>query len=100
MNNSVIHNNIFLSCGEVSGDLYAADFITALLNRRPELRGRVWGMMGPKALAACGGQGDWPHWSYEELKLMGIAEVIPALPRIFRLRRAMVHAIMEHQPAA
>ncbi|MBQ9528421.1 MAG: lipid-A-disaccharide synthase [Fretibacterium sp.] len=100
MNNSVIHNNIFVSCGEVSGDLYAADFITALLNRRPELRGRVWGMMGPKAQAACGESGDWPHWSYEELKLMGIAEVIPALPRIFRLRRAMVHAIMEHQPAA
>ena len=31
---------------------------------------------------------------------MGIAEVIPALPRILRLRRAMVQAIMEHQPAA
>ncbi|MCR4818770.1 MAG: lipid-A-disaccharide synthase [Fretibacterium sp.] len=108
MNNAVIHNNIFVSCGEVSGDLYAADFISALLARRPDMRGQVWGMMGPKALAACGGpglcppaeKGLLPHWSYEALKMMGIAEVIPALPRILRLRRAMVQAIMEHQPAA
>ena len=112
MNHSVVHNNIFVSCGEVSGDLYAADFIAALLTRRPELRGCVWGMFGPKALAAClpvpqrvcplgyGERGDWPGWSYEELKLMGVAEVIPALPRILRLRRAMVRAIMERQPSA
>ncbi len=87
--------NLFISCGEVSGDLYAADFISEVLRQEPQLRGNVWGMMGPKAEAACGEWGDWPHWSYEELKIMGIAEVIPALPRLLRLRRSMVQAVLE-----
>ena len=92
--------NVFVSCGEVSGDLYAADFIAELFKQAPELRGAVWGMMGPKAEAACQELGGWPHWSYEELKLMGVMEVLPALPRIFRLRRAMVQAIIERRPKA
>ena len=92
--------NLFVSCGEVSGDLYAADFITEVLARAPELQGNVWGMMGPRAGAACRDPGGRPRWSYEELKLMGILEVIPALPRVLRLRRAMVQAIMERRPGA
>ena len=96
--------SLFVSCGEVSGDLYAAALIRALLERAPGLRGQIWGMMGPRAEAACGEpafagpDSDLPRWSYEELKLMGITEVLPAIPRVLRLRRAMVRAIVERRP--
>lgn len=92
--------SLFVSCGEVSGDLYEGDLIRALLAQAPELRGSIWGMMGPRGESACGDLGSWPHWSYEELKLMGIVEVIPALPRVLRLRREMARAILEHRPDA
>ena len=93
--------SLFVSCGEVSGDLYAAGLVRALLRRRPALRGRIWGMMGPRTEEACGELApDLPHWSYEELKLMGITEVLPAVPRLLRLRRTMVRAILERRPEA
>lgn len=91
--------SLFVSCGEISGDLYAAGLIRALLAHDPALRGRIWGMMGPRAEAARGAADPGlPHWSYEELKLMGITEVLPAIPRILRLRRGMVRAILERRP--
>ena len=93
--------SLFVSCGEVSGDLYAAGLVRALLRRRPALRGRIWGMMGPRTEEACGELApDLPRWSYEELKLMGITEVLPAIPRLLRLRRTMVRAILERSPEA
>ena len=93
--------SLFVSCGEVSGDLYAAGLVRALLRRRPALRGRIWGMMGPRTEEACGEFApDLPRWSYEELKLMGITEVLPAIPRLLRLRRTMVRAILERRPEA
>ena len=93
--------SLFVSCGEVSGDLYAAELVRALLRRRPALRGRIWGMMGPRTEEACGEFApDLPRWSYEELKLMGITEVLPAIPRLLRLRRTMVRAILERSPEA
>ena len=92
--------SLFVSCGEVSGDVYAADFLRRLQEREPALAGRVWGMMGPRAEAACPDLGNWPHWSYEELQIMGLGEALRALPRILRLRHAMVRAVMEAQPEA
>nr|WP_315098995.1 lipid-A-disaccharide synthase [uncultured Fretibacterium sp.] len=93
--------SLFVSCGEVSGDLYAAGLVRALLRRRSALRGRIWGMMGPRTEEACGEFApDLPRWSYEELKLMGITEVLPAIPRLLQLRRTMVRAILERRPEA
>lgn len=58
-------------------------------------------MMGPRTEEACGEFApDLPRWSYEELKLMGITEVLPAIPRLLRLRRTMVRAILERSPEA
>ncbi|MDR3265871.1 MAG: lipid-A-disaccharide synthase [Synergistaceae bacterium] len=88
--------SIFLSCGEVSGDLYAADLTEELLRLVPALAGKIWGMMGPRTVAA----GGDAVWSYEELKLMGIAEVIPAIPRILKLRDRMARSILERNPSA
>lgn len=86
--------NIFVSCGEVSGDIYAADFVRESLKISPDAR--IWGMLGPKAESA----GGKCTWSYEALKLMGIVEVIPALPRILRLKKAITREILRVNPDA
>ena len=88
--------SIFVSCGEVSGDLYTAQLIRELLRMFPGLSENIWGMMGPLSVSAGGNA----VWSYEELKLMGITEVIPAIPRILRLRNDMVREIFLRRPAA
>ena len=98
--------SIFVSCGEVSGDLYAADLIRELLSperREPALSGalpeaseKIWGMLGPRGVAA----GGTAVWSYEELKLIGFMEVLPAIPRILRLRGRIVKEILRRKPAA
>ena len=84
--------SFFVSCGEVSGDLYAADLIAELREQSSE----IWGMMGPRGIQA-GGEATW---SYEELKLMGFIEVIPAIPRLFKLRNNIVREIMARSPDA
>ena len=86
--------NVFVSCGEVSGDIYAGDFIRELLKTDGGIS--VWGMLGPNGENA----GGRAVWSYEELKLMGIVEVIPALPRILRLKDAITREVMKVQPDA
>ena len=86
--------NIFVSCGEVSGDIYAADFVREALKISPDAK--IWGMLGPKAEST----GGIAKWSYEELKLMGIVEVLPALPRLFRLKNAITREILRVKPDA
>ncbi len=86
--------NIFVSCGEVSGDIYAGIFIRELLRLNPELE--IWGMLGPEGEKT----GGRLVWSYEELKLMGIIEVIPALPKILKLKRNITRSILRTKPDA
>ena len=93
--------SVFVSCGEVSGDLYAADLIQELLIKHPLFAGehgsagKIWGVMGPGGVGA----GGEAAWSYEELKLMGIMEVIPAIPRILKLRNRIVDEIFRRNPS-
>ena len=84
--------NIFLSCGEISGDIYAGSFIREAL--KIDSSHEIWGMLGAESINA-GGRAEW---SYEELKLMGILEVIPAIPRILRLKRNITREIMRVKP--
>ncbi|MCL2010000.1 MAG: lipid-A-disaccharide synthase [Synergistaceae bacterium] len=84
--------SFFVSCGEVSGDLYAADLITELRNDSSE----IWGMMGPRGVTA----GGAAVWSYEELKLMGFTEIVPAIPRVLKLRNSIVREVMSRNPDA
>lgn len=84
--------NIFVSCGEVSGDIYAGEFIREFLKSNPDAK--IWGMLGPEGVNA----GGHALWSYEELKLMGILEVIPALPRIFKLKKEIANEIIKANP--
>ena len=51
--------NIFVSCGEVSGDIYAGEFIREYLKLKPDAR--IWGMLGPEGMKSEGeyaGHGD------------------------------------------
>ena len=85
---------IFVSCGEVSGDIYAGDFIKEILKIDPSIK--ISGMLGPNGEKA----GGVVKWSYEELKLMGILEIIPALPKIFKLKRDITNEILSSKPDA
>lgn len=75
---------IALVAGETSGDLLGAALIHALRRRFPDAR--FEGVAGPRMIAA----GCRPLASIERLSVMGIAEVVPKLFAILRLRRRLV----------
>ncbi|MDN5873804.1 MAG: lipid-A-disaccharide synthase [Sinobacteraceae bacterium] len=75
---------IALIAGETSGDLLGAALITALRERFPDAV--FEGVAGPRMIAA----GCRPLASIELLSVMGLAEVLPKLVSILRLRRQLV----------
>ena len=83
---------IFVSCGEVSGDIYAGGFIRETLKICPSAE--IYGMLGSEGVKA----GGVARWSYDELKLMGLLEIIPAIPRILRLKKDIAREIMRTNP--
>ncbi len=78
--------------GESSGDQLGAALITALRERVPELQ--CCGVAGPKMIAA--GCEAWA--GAEELAVMGLAEVLPHLPRILRLRARLIERFLAQPP--
>ena len=85
---------IFVSCGEVSGDIYAGDLVREILKINSEIE--IYGMLGHEGEKA----GGIAKWSYEELKLMGIFEILPAIPRILRLKNEITKEIIKSNPEA
>ena len=83
--------NIFISCGEPSGDVYAGELIDSF---KAFTDVNVWGMLGPEGISS----GGEPVWGYESLHLMGIIEVLPAIPRIMRLQKSVINEIMARKP--
>ncbi len=83
---------IFFSCGEVSGDGYAAAVLEAL--RRRGFSGPLFGMGG--SLAA--GAGAEIVSDSRALHLMGVADVLPAIPRLLRLKQSLVGLILSRRP--
>ncbi len=88
------NGELMVVAGEASGDLHAADVLAELRRRRPDLR--AFGMGGPRLQGA----GLERLFDAREISVMGIAEVLPRLPRIWRVFRALVRAARERQPAA
>ena len=88
------NGELMVVAGEASGDLHAADVLAELRRRRPELR--AFGMGGPRLEAA----GLERLFDAREISVMGIAEVLPRLPRIWRVFRTLVRAARERRPAA
>ena len=85
---------IFFSCGEVSGDGYAAAVLDAL--RRRGFAGSLFGMGGPLAAGA----GAEIVSDSRTLHLMGVTDVLPAIPRLLRLKKNLVDLILSRRPGA
>jgi lipid-A-disaccharide synthase len=88
------NGELMVVAGEASGDLHAADVLAELRRRRPDLQ--AFGMGGPRLQAA----GLERLFDAREISVMGIAEVLPRLPRIWRVFRALVRAAADRRPAA
>ena len=81
---------VLISAGEPSGDQLGAQVLRTLQSEGLELEG----LAGPAMRAA----GVQPVARVEDLSVMGVSEVIAALPRILGLRRSMMQAL-ERRPA-
>jgi lipid-A-disaccharide synthase len=83
---------VFISCGEASGDLYAAALAEELRRREPGIE--IVGFGGPR-LAAAGARlyEDYRHYS-----VTGLAEVVKQLPRTWRLYRRLVAEARREPP--
>lgn len=81
-----------LIAGEASGDLLGGALIPALRARYPEAR--FSGVTGPRMRAA----GCESVASIDRLSVMGIAEVLPKLPDLFRLRAELVDRYTAERP--
>lgn len=81
-----------LIAGEASGDLLGGALIPALRARFPDAR--FSGVTGPRMRAA----GCESLASVDRLSVMGIAEVLPKLPDLFRLRAELVERLSADRP--
>lgn len=83
---------IMLSCGEASGDLYAAALVRELRAAEPACR--VLGLGGPQ-LASTGAEliGD-----YRGMSVTGLFEALRVLPRSYAIYRRMLEAARRAEP--
>lgn len=85
--------DVLVVAGEASGDQHAADAVAALRKLRPDLR--FFGMGGPKLAA----QGVELIHGAHEISVMGLVEVLPKVPRIWRVLADLERAAKERKPA-
>ena len=85
---------LFISTGEISGDLHGARVLMELRRLSPSLK--AYGIGGPRLREA----GLETTADIEELSLVGIAEVLPRLRSIFRLYSETRKLLTRRRPAA
>ncbi len=85
---------LFLVAGEASGDRLGASLIRGVRSLGDDIG--FAGVGGPLMQA----QGLRPLFPMDDLSVMGLAEVLPRLPRIMRRLRETVQAIADITPAA
>ena len=81
-----------LVAGEASGDNLGGGLLRELHAREASLQ--AFGVAGPRMVEA--GCDAWV--SYEELAIMGLAEILRHLPRLLRLRRDLVARLLQARP--
>lgn len=84
--------SVLVVAGEASGDGHGADVIRALKALRPDVA--CFGMGGPKLEAA----GVELLFGAHEISVMGIAEVVPKIPRILTVLGALERAAKARAP--
>ena len=87
-------HSLWISAGEISGDIHGALLLKALRKRDPDLR--FIGMGGPHLRA----EGLEALFRVEDLSVMGITEVLGHLPRILRMLSAIKEALAREKPSA
>lgn len=83
---------IGIIAGEMSGDLLGAGLIKAIREQHPDAV--IDGIGGPQMIA----QGFSSRFPMEELSVMGLFEVLVHLPRLLRIRRAIVKHFLADPP--
>jgi lipid-A-disaccharide synthase len=83
-----------VSAGEASGDLYASGVVSALSTIQPHAT--YYGCAGPRLQSV----GVDPVIDASSLAVVGLAEVVGHLPRIYGQYRKLVHHARSHPPDA
>ncbi len=83
---------VLISAGEASGDLYASRLVEALRRRDSDVS--FYGCAGPRMQQA----GVEPLVDASKLAVIGVAEVLVHIPRIYRQYRKLVRAIRRDPP--
>lgn len=84
--------HVVIVAGETSGDALGADLMQALQQQQAHLL--VSGVGGPKMQA----QGLTSLFPMSEIALMGLKEILPKLPKLFKLVDATVAHIVQAKP--
>ncbi|MCM8789812.1 MAG: lipid-A-disaccharide synthase [Candidatus Omnitrophica bacterium] len=86
--------HIFISCGEPSGDLFAANLITAIKSIIPDIK---FSGLGGNLVRQVGGV---TFYDIKELSVIGFFDSLKRLPVFLRLRKLILKKIGEEKPDA